>query len=180
MSSWSLFLIVTLPHATYDSHGLMVCTAPNTTFKASSMGPESDHLNRRVVPELLPKALNVATCSHMSPGWSGRGCHTRASTSCRRQRQGISDGSTSTVNRYWWLLRFTWRDSGTNVSSLLDSCVITLVLIIHSLSCGSWRLVDKSRWPLGAFRVAARILRWELKTYRDYYLLYTFASLLIL
>jgi len=54
-------------------------------------------------------------CSHMSPGWFGRGCHTRASTSCRRQRQGISVGSTSTVNRYWWLPRFTWRKRQTGM-----------------------------------------------------------------
>lgn len=60
---------------------------------------------------LLPKALNVAMCSQMLPGWSGWGCHTRASTSCLRQRHGISDGFTSTVNRYWWLPRFTCRET---------------------------------------------------------------------
>lgn len=65
--------------------------------------------------KLLPKALNVAMCSHMLPGWSGRGCQTRASTSCRRQRHGISDGFASTVNRYWWLPRFTWRHTNMRV-----------------------------------------------------------------
>lgn len=86
----------------FVSAGFFEIFCSNNTFKAS---------RRCFELQLLPSALNVATCSHMLLGWSGRGCHTRASTSCRRQRQGISDGLTSTVNRYWWLLRFTWRDT---------------------------------------------------------------------
>lgn len=127
MSLWSLFSIViscshcTLLHINFHSHSLIVKWFISVSFfemycskqhvKSFYNLPDSEHQNKCFVLKLLPKALNVATCSHMLLGWSGRGCHTRASTSCRRQRQGISEGLTSTVNRYWWLLRFTWRDA---------------------------------------------------------------------
>lgn len=56
----------------------------------------------------LPKALKVAMCSHMFSGWSEWGCQRRASTSCLRQKHGISLGSTTTEKRYWLLPRLIW------------------------------------------------------------------------
>lgn len=61
---------------------------------------------------VLPRALKVAMCSSMSSGCLGRGCHTRPSTSCLRQMHGISEGFTETVNRYWLVARFTYRERG--------------------------------------------------------------------
>lgn len=56
----------------------------------------------------LPKALKVAMCSHIFSGWSEWGCQRRASTSCLRQKHGISLGSTTTEKRYWLLPRLIW------------------------------------------------------------------------
>lgn len=87
--------------------------------------------------KLLPKALNVAMCSQMLPGWSGWGCHTRASTSCLRQRHGISDGFTSTVNRYWWLPRFTCRETDRRGRCRCELKLFLDVLLPRSMLGGS-------------------------------------------
>lgn len=71
--------------------------------------------------KLIPKALNVAMCSHMFSGCSGWGWSTMASTSYRRQRHGISDGFTTTVNRYWLLPRFICRERHRKVQVLLQA-----------------------------------------------------------
>lgn len=124
----------------------------------------------------------MATCSHTLLGWSGRGCHTRASTSCRRQRQGISEGLTSTVNRYWWLLRFTWRDAHRRDGFRCELKFTILSVILF----GSCKLVDKASvpepqaqwfdsstshctlnpWCIECSCMSSRISRWELIKYQ--------------
>lgn len=65
-------------------------------------------ITEKVVKSLLiPKALKVAICSHISSCVPECGCQSRASTSWRKQKQGISLGSTMTEKRYWLLPRFT-------------------------------------------------------------------------
>lgn len=59
----------------------------------------------------LPKALKVAMCSHIFSGWSEWGCQRRASTSCLRQKHGISLGFTTTENRYWLLPILIWKEN---------------------------------------------------------------------
>lgn len=76
---------------------------PRTQMKKKK---KKDKLEVGFKIKFIPKALNVAMCSHMFSGCSGWGWTTMASTSYRKQRHGISDGFTATVNKYWLLPRF--------------------------------------------------------------------------
>uniref|UniRef100_A0A8C6MIX0 SRCR domain-containing protein n=1 Tax=Nothobranchius furzeri TaxID=105023 RepID=A0A8C6MIX0_NOTFU len=74
-------------------------TILSTAAGAASPKPSPELLSTIALALLLLVVLVINTvlcCLYRKR--HGRGCHTRASTSCRRQRHGISDGSTSTVN----------------------------------------------------------------------------------